>query len=566
MSDSDETMTLHLGRGAELGDGRGAELPDHFWSDDDFPSDADRPAAEPAAGLVTLGYLRAAVRRSRPFILAMAVVGLVVGAGLLKVAPIAQQATSTLFLAHNTNEDAVEAQLTDQVLLESDAVALRTMQNLGLHESLKSFESSYTVTVVTNSIMTVVFRAPATSVAIRDENALTAEFLRFRTAQLENQQAGVLATLNQQITRATSQVAAQARQITQLQAQPSTPENKIKIAVLQARHTQAVAALVILTQTVQGNQASTQVMTAQIVKGSTVLNSATPVPRSRLKLPGEYVGGGLVGGLALGLIIVLVRTLISDRLRRRDDVARVLGAPVRLSVVAGRRRRWRPRGRGLAAASGRDFQRVIAYLGSEVSARPRSGSGLAVVPAGDPQVAAVCLAALAVALAKEGKRVMVADLSGRLAAARLLGVTTPGISKISAHGAQLVVVVPEKDNLIPIGPLRASVAPTAPDAASEPFAAELAAAHKSADLLLTLAALDPAVGAEHLATWTAKVIAMITAGQSSATRIQALGEMIRLAGLSLPAAVLVGADKTDESLGVSQSPDEAPRAEAGSLR
>jgi hypothetical protein len=244
----------------------------------------------------------------------------------------------------------------------------------------------------------------------------------------------------------------------------------------------------------------------------------------------------------------------------------VLGAPVRLSVTAGRPGRLRSRGRGLATAAGRDYQRVIAYLGTELPARPRSGAGLAVVPAGDPQFAAVCLTALAVSLAKDGKRVMVADLSGQLAAARLLGVTTPGISKVSADGAQLVVLVPEKDDLVPVGPLRASVALAAADAAAGSFAAELASAHKSADLLLTLAALDPAVGAEHLATWTAKVIAVITAGQSSATRIQALGEMVRLAGLSLPAAVLVGADKTDESLGVSQSPDEAPRAEADSLR
>jgi capsular polysaccharide biosynthesis protein len=565
VSDSEETMTLHLGRSAELAGGGAPDAPDNLWSDD-FPSDADRPAAEPAAGLVTLGYLRAAVRRSRRFILALAIVGLVIGVGLLKAAPLAQSATTTLFLAHNTDEDAVEAQLTDQVLAQSDAVALRTMRNLGLHETLKSFESSYTVTVVTNSIMTIVFRAPRISTAIHDENALTAEFLRFRTAQLENDQAGMLASLNQQVTQAASQVAAQARQITSLQAQPSTAATKAKLAVLQARHTQAAAALVILTQTVQGNQASTQVMTAQIVKGSTVLNSATPVPPSHVKVLAEYVGGGLIGGAALGLVIVLIRTLISDRLRRRDDVARVLGAPVRLSIVGGRPRRWWRGGRGLAAASGRDFQRVIAFLASEVAARPSGGAGLAVVPAGDPRIAAVCLTALAVSLAKDGKRVVLADLSGELAAARLLGVKTPGVSKISADGASLVVVVPGPDNLVPVGPLRGSVTPAISNADAEPYAAELAAAHKSADLLLTLAALDPAVGAEHLTTWTAKVIAVVAAGQSSATRIQALGEMVRVAGLSLPAAVLVGADKTDESLGVSPSPDDAPHAEAGSPR
>ena len=46
----------------------------------------------------------------------------------------------------------------------------------------------------------------------------------------------------------------------------------------------------------------------------------------------------------------------------------------------------------------------------------------------------------------------------------------------------------------------------------------------------------------------------MTAGRSSWTRIHAVGEMIRLAGMSLVSAVLVGADKTDESLGVTQPP------------
>jgi hypothetical protein len=47
---------------------------------------------------------------------------------------------------------------------------------------------------------------------------------------------------------------------------------------------------------------------------------------------------------------------------------------------------------------------------------------------------------------------------------------------------------------------------------------------------------------------------MVTAGQSSWTKINAVGEMIRLAGMRLVSAVLVGADKTDESLGVAQTP------------
>ena len=66
--------------------------------------------------------------------------------------------------------------------------------------------------------------------------------------------------------------------------------------------------------------------------------------------------------------------------------------------------------------------------------------------------------------------------------------------------------------------------------------------------------LDPSFGGEHLATWATSAVVVVTAGRSSWTRIHAVGEMIRLAGTSLISAVLVGADKTDESLGVTQHP------------
>ena len=70
-----------------------------------------------------------------------------------------------------------------------------------------------------------------------------------------------------------------------------------------------------------------------MVEGSEVLDAAAPLPHSgRLKLAILYAATGLVAGLALGLGIVIVMALVSDRLRRRDDVAHALGAPVNLSV------------------------------------------------------------------------------------------------------------------------------------------------------------------------------------------------------------------------------------------
>ncbi len=129
-----------------------------------------------------------------------------------------------------------------------------------------------------------------------------------------------------------------------------------------------------------------------------------------------YAGTGLIAGLALGMFIVVVRALVSDRLRRRDDVARALGAPVKLSVGKVRQSRWRPGPRGLAAARRPEVRRIVAYLGRVAqlgSTGPASSPGiatLAVVPVDEPQVAALALVSLAVSAAQQGLRVVVADL------------------------------------------------------------------------------------------------------------------------------------------------------------
>ncbi len=52
---------------------------------------------------------------------------------------------------------------------------------------------------------------------------------------------------------------------------------------------------------------------------------------------------------------------------------------------------------------------------------------------------------------------------------------------------------------------------------------------------------------------------MVTAGRSTTSKIQATGEMLRLAGLEIDTAVVLRPDRTDESVGVTE-------AEAGPTR
>jgi hypothetical protein len=72
----------------------------------------------------------------------------------------------------------------------------------------------------------------------------------------------------------------------------------------------------------------------------------------------------------------------------------------------------------------------------------------------------------------------------------------------------------------------------------------------TADLVLSAVTLNPAFGGDYLATWASDAVAMVTAGRSTATRIRAVGDMVRLAGVRLDSVVVVDADRSDESLGV----------------
>ena len=544
MNDNDQAAILSLNR---------YDQPTWLWAQDDYAEVEDQ-AADGNAGLVSLRFIQAAIRRSVRFWGAMAAAGFLIGAGLYLASPPVYQASTQLLLTVGPEATPGTAILDDQAIAQSRAVAAGALNRLGLQRSVSasSFIGSYTATVVTDKVLLITVNASSSNDAVKRANALAAAFLTYRAQQLEAQQKLVFRGLDQQVTQARQQIASLRKRISQVSAEPSSPAQRANLTSLRAERSQATSELTALQQTVNNDKADIQTSTTSQAKGSQVLDAAAPLPpHSRLKHLLLYAAFGLIAGLTLGLGIVVIRAIISDRLYRRDDVARALGAPVKLSVSTVRLRRWLPGKRGLAVARSANVQRITAYLGSTLAANSRGRAALAVVPVDDPQVAAVSLVSLAMSCVQQmGLRVIVADLRNGAPAARLLGVSQPGIHTVRQDNVQLMVAIPDRDDVAPIGPLGSeSLAPH-----SAACGEKLAVAFASADLLLTLATPDPSIGGEHLATWAPVAVAMVTAGQSSWTKINAVGEMIRLAGMRLVSAVLVGADKADESLGVTRTP------------
>jgi capsular polysaccharide biosynthesis protein len=544
----------HNDQAAILSLNRDNHAPRWLWAQDDDYAGAEDQSANFNPSLVSLGFIRAAIRRNVRFWGALAVAGFLIGAGSYLALPPVYQATTQLLLTVGPEATPGTAILDDQAIAQSRPVAEAALNKLGLQRSVDvtSFIGSYTATVVTDKVLLITVNASSSNDAVKRAGALAAAFLRYRADQLKAQQKLVFRGLDQQVAKAKQQVASIRKQISTVSAQPPSAAQRAKLTTLQAKRGEATSALAVLQQTVNSDKADIQTSTTSQANGSQVLNAAAPVPpHSRLKRLLLYAAFGLIAGLVLGLGIVVVRAVVSDRLYRRDDVARALGTPVKLSVRTIRLSRWRPGRRGLGAAQNTNVRRISAYLGNTLAANSRGRAALAVVPVDDPQVAAVSLVSLAISCVQQmGLRVIVADLRDGAPAARLLGVSQAGIHTVRQDNVQLMVAIPDRDDVAPIGPLGSES--QAPQSAA--CGEKLAVAFASADLLLTLATPDPSIGSEYLATWAPVAVVMVTAGRSSWTKINAVGEMVRLAGMRLVSAVLVGADKTDESLGVAQTP------------
>jgi len=555
VNDPDDTLVWRHGLGNGLPDhaignglpehGTGSGLPERLWGPEGFSGPEEPPAADLAGGLTSLAFLGASLKRRARVWCTIAALGLVIGSGLYLKLPAIYHASVSVLVKGNPGEDPTAEIQTDAALAQSTAVAGRVVQQLGLHQSVGSFVSTYAVTVVSNQLLTINVGAPSSADALGRASAVATVFLQARAEYLKAQEQQQATILDQQYNQAKRALDSISSQIGQVSAEPRTPAQQAELSNLEAQRGDEAA----VAQYDSTTEATTQTVTNAMVLDTEVVNGATLVPKSHLKSMLLYVLGGLIIGLAVGMGIVIISALVSDRLRRRDDVADAIGAPVRLSVGRLPARRWLPLPipglPGRTRTQDLDLGRTVEYLRSAVPASGQGPAGLAVIAVDNAKVVARATVALALSYVRQGKQVVVADLSAGAPAARLLGTKRPGVHPVGQAGPNLVVAVPERNDFMPVGPLRGLA--SAADAAQASDA--LTAACASADLLLTLASLDPAYGGDYLATWATDAVAMVTAGCSSAVRIHAVGEMVKFAGVRLGSVVLVAADKDDESLG-----------------
>ncbi len=510
------------------------------WPVDDEQSE-DPELAEVAPAVVSLHFLRRALRRRWRVWAGCALAGVLLGAAVALALPTRSAASVTLLLAHPDGADPTMAMNTDVSLLRTRTVAERVVDELGIDLTSEQMQASILASVETTTVLQLEVEGPDADEARRRTEAVATTFLDFRNETMEVQTAA-------RTDRYRIRVEALRSEATTLTAQydvlsGSGPRGRAEAAEVLTRRAQVDAQISELEQEIE----RTRIVAGAVAGASHVLDpTAVLAGRSLVRSLALDTTAGLVAGGSVGAGWVLLGALLSQRVRRREEIAMALGTRVCCSVGRVPTRVWR--GAAVPARRRTSLERAVASVSGLVAPGP-AGEGRAPVRwavgavENGPETT-VLAAALAVDRARAGNRVLVVDLTER----GRVGHAVAGLW--SGDGTRPVVLRPDGVPSRSVGPLPGA----------ELSASTVTEAESASDLVLVVVDIDPAVGLDHVAARAERLVVVVSAGGSTAERLRTTAELARAAGLEPAEAVLVGADAADDSLGLAPVDDEDTRS------
>jgi capsular polysaccharide biosynthesis protein len=472
---------------------------------------------------VSLHYLRSALQRKWWVIATMATAGVMLALSAMFLLPGSTTASSTVLLTHSPTDDPATAIQIDQSLLGTRTVSESVVRQLGLSVTPDELRSSFTSNQLSTELVEIELKAPTAQEAVSRLNALATTFLEFRNTQLKGQTDHAIQANDEQVSRLQTSVDELTRQYNSALA---NGQGQVASDALNRKSQ-------LLTQiaTLQSENQAAQVQVDSVTSASHVIDSAAVVPVSTLKRLILGVMSGLILGGGLAVAGVFGHTLLSNKLRRREDVATALSRPVAFS--AGPVRGHVP---WTASKRRRNLGVLAKGLASLVPMDGSSREGIALIGVGDLPSAASVLLAAARHLKASGDRVFLVDL------------TTQGwlMKKVGRASDDLPVHRPQEHGGPTSGRLSiASSADTGPPE-DDPLHEEWDAA----DVVLVLGEVELGIGSGHLGIWADRCVLMVGAGKATAELLRSVSRMLTRSGPPLEFAMLVGADRTDQSLGL----------------
>lgn len=480
--------------------------------------------------IVAVTTLLAALRRRWRLWLSGAGLGILVAVAFSLAAPPPHTASTVLLLQHPSETDGARAMLTDARLVESRAVAQAAIESLGRAMTARQLTDQYEATVLSDVLLQIKVEGPSDGEAVRRAEAVATAFLAFRSAEIERQSAVALKNLEERQRALTTEVLEVTDQVN-ARTGPQGPEALRALGDLLVRRATVNETLGSVRQRIEVATFDTD----SVIEKTRVVDPAGEEERSPVKVAGFNMVAGLVLGLLLSTGWIVVQEATSDHQRRRDDVAAALGAPVAVSVDPLRGPRWARRRcfRKRLATPPPDVVRAVKHIREALEEIGGGKRALVFVSVKSDDAAALVLAATTLGLMHDETSVLVVDLTRRSTLARLTKVRPDEPDWLPSVGSESALWVSFPSTQMPD--------------LDEAGPAELA---DQVDVVLTLATIDPAVGAGHLIEVADSAIVVATAGRSSETTLGSVAQMIEAAGLRLHSTVLVGADGGDDSVGL----------------
>ena len=481
--------------------------------------------------LVSLHFIRSALRRRWLVCVLFAVVGLLAAAAFLVASPQAHTAKTVLVLSHDSDNDPSRAMSTDVSLLGTRTVATKTIESLGLTMAPDEFLKSVRVESVSSELMSISLTAPTDAEAIRRLATLATIYLGFRGEQLTLQSNVLVTGMQQRIEKLQGEMAALSRRIEQLAGSSASSDSTLSDTIAQRAYIQGQV------DTLRQSVEDATLRNASVVASSRVIDPPATDAGGLKRRIVLTLASGLIGGAALGCGTVLFFAITSDRLRRRSDVAAALEVAVPVSVgrIAPLPQRWLsvPYLRTLDHRRMVERHRLAHAIEMELPS-PRRWGPLGVVCIDNADEVRFAVVTAATSLAAVGCSVAVIDLTKQgnveLEAASAMMDSAPKPTLLRPHG-------------IPV--LAASMADLRVVGEDDGTAPSL----DHIDVTLVVADLDPSVGADYLLTWTDRVMIAVTAGRSSAEMVRTAADLVRTAGLEFRLAALLRTERTDDSSG-----------------
>lgn len=504
--------------------------------------DDDTSSQRPAPTLVSMHFIRTALRRRQLACVLAGVLGLLAAGAFLLVFPLPHQARATLVLAYDPEVDPSRAMATNVSLLQTRTVAAQVIDELDVAMLPEDFLKSFVVEAESSELMTLTLSAPTDAEAVRRLEGLTAVYLGFRAAQLSQQSQTFTNGLQDRIGQLEDDAKELNTQIDALRAQ-GADANRNRLDELVTQRSYVNSRIQALQQQVE----DTTLRNSSVVAASRVVDPPAALPGLAKRAVVLVLASGLIGGVAVGCGTVLLFAITSDKLRRRADVAAALGVPVAVSV--GRITPVSPLWRWLPPLAAVDHRRAEnrQRLARAVEDELLASSPARIVVAGldNTRELGTAVADLAAGLAAREYPTTVLDLTERgsetLTKALWADGPADGPSVLRPRGVP--ALAQGAGDLLPVGHWSDS-----DGALPVPLS----------DVVLVLADLDPSVGVDHLTEWADRVVLVVTAGRSSVEKVRTVSEMLRAGGLDLRFAALLRSERTDESSGLTAVESPAP--------